>query len=71
MSGHGESLSTVTTDQQHIPYKNKRKKTSDNLITTKETIHETLNPSKREKEDNIPDLEKLVQKKHIHHLKIR
>ena len=35
LSGYGESLSSVTPDQQHIPYNNKRKKTSDTLITKK------------------------------------
>ena len=38
LSGHRESLSSVTPDQQNIPCKNKRKKTSDTLITIKETI---------------------------------
>ena len=35
MSGHGKSLSSVTPDQQHIPRKNKWKKTSDTSITGK------------------------------------
>ena len=32
LSGHGESLSSVTPDILHIPRKNKRKKTPDTLI---------------------------------------
>ena len=32
LSGHRESGSSVTSYQQHIPRKNKRKKTSENLI---------------------------------------
>ena len=57
MSEHGESLSIVTPDQQHIPFNNKRKKTSDTSITGKESIKETVNPSKRAKEDSISDVE--------------
>ena len=38
LSVHRESLSNVTPYQQHIPRNNKIKKTSDTLITTKETI---------------------------------
>ena len=60
MYGHGESLSSVTPDQKRIPYKNKRKKTSGNLIVTKETIQEPVNPSKLSKKDTITDVEKLV-----------
>ena len=35
MYGYGESVSSVTPDKQHIPRQNKRKKTSDTLITGK------------------------------------
>ena len=56
--GHGESLSSVTKDQQHIPSNNKRKKTSDTLIIIKYFIQEIVNPRKRAKEDNITDVEK-------------
>ena len=49
MYRHGEHLSILTLDQQLIPRNNKRKKTSDTLIVTKETIQETVNPSKKEK----------------------
>ena len=38
VSGHGESLSSLTPDQQRITRKNKINKTSDTLIVTKETI---------------------------------
>ena len=35
MFGHGENLSIVTTDQQHIPCKDKGNKTLDSFIVTK------------------------------------
>ena len=49
MSWHGEILSSVTPYQQRIPCKNKRNKSTDALIATKETIQELANPSKRAK----------------------
>ena len=49
MFGHGENLSIVTTDQQHIPCKDKGNKTSDSLIMRKYTIQEPVNPRKRAK----------------------
>ena len=49
LSGHGESLSSVTTYQQRITRKKKIKKTSDSLIMRKDTIQETDNPRKMEK----------------------
>ena len=58
LSGHGEILSSVTSDQQCITRKNKRNKTSDTLITGKESIQESVNTSKRAKEVTIPDVEK-------------
>ena len=58
MSGHVESVSTVTPDKECIPRKNKRKKTSDTLIRRKKSIQEPDNPSKRAKEDSIPDVKK-------------
>ena len=61
MSGHGESVSSVTTDKQRIPRNNKRKKTSKTLITGKESIQEPDNPSKRAKYDSIPDVEKIIK----------
>ena len=63
MSGHVESLSSVTPDQERIPRKNKINKTSYTLITVKESIQEPYNPSKRAKEDSIPDVEKISPKK--------
>ena len=45
LSGHGESLSSVTQDQKRITCNNNKKKTSDTLIMRKETIQEPLNPS--------------------------
>ena len=71
MSGHGESLSSVIPYQQHITRKNKRKKTTDILITEEESIQWPDNPSKGAKEDSITDVEKLVQKKHLYCLEIR
>ena len=62
MSGYGEILSSVTPDQQHIPHKNKKKKTSETYITRKETIQEPIKPSKRTKEDTITDAEKSIPK---------
>ena len=59
MSGHGESVSIVTPDKQRIPRNNKRKKTTDTLITGKESIREIENPKKRAKQDIITDVETL------------
>ena len=70
MSGHGESLSSITPYQKRITSKNKRKKTSESSITKKESIQGSDNPNKMSKGDNIPDVGKLV-KKHPHRLKIR
>ena len=56
--GHRESLLSLITDQQHIPLKNKIKKTSDTLITIRKNTQEPVNPGKRAKEDNIPDVKK-------------
>ena len=71
MSGNGESVSSVTPDKQRIPCNNKRKKTSDNLIKGKEIIQVPYNPSEREKEDIIPDVENNNNHKYLHHLRIR
>ena len=49
MSGHGESLSSITPDKQRIPRKNKRKNTSDTSIKGKESFQEPDSPSKRAK----------------------
>ena len=62
MSGHRESLPSVTPDQQSVPCKNKRRKNVDNFIKIKETIQEPVNPSKRAKEDTIPDVETISPK---------
>ena len=70
MSRYGEILTSVTPDKQRIPRKNKRKKTPYTYIKGKEVIQEPDNPSKRAKDDSIPDVEKLV-KKNLHRLKIR
>ena len=71
MSGHGESVSSELIDKQDTPSKHKRNNTSDTLIKGKEIIQETDKPSKRANEDSIPDVEKIIQKKHLGHLKIR
>ena len=47
LSGHGESLSSVTPDTLCIPRKNKRKKNPDTLIIRKQPIKEPVNPTKR------------------------
>ena len=60
ISGHEESLSIVTPDQHRIHCRNKRKKTSDTVITGKKISQEPDNPSKRSKEDIITDVETLV-----------
>ena len=65
MSWHGASVSSESPDKQRIPHKNKTKNTFDTSIKVKESIQEPENPSKRAKEDSIPD----VEKKHLHHLK--
>ena len=49
MSGHGESVSSITTYKQSIPRKNTRNKTLDTFIKGKESIQEPEYPSKREK----------------------
>ena len=59
---HGEILSVVASDQQRIPCKNKREKSSDALVFTKETIQEPFDPRKRAKEDTITDVEKYCPK---------
>ena len=65
MSGHGEILSSVTTDKQRIPRKKKGNKTPDTFIKGKESIQKPDNPSKRAKESSIPDVEKM-SKKNLH-----
>ena len=49
MSGHGESLSSVTPDKQRITQKNKRKITPDTSIKEKEIIQEPDSPSQGQK----------------------
>ena len=49
MSGHRESLSSVTSDKQHIHRKNKINKTSYTLIKEKDIFQKPDNPSKRAK----------------------
>ena len=61
MSVHGESLSSITPDKRRITRNNKRKKTPDTLIKVKEIIKEPENPSKRTKEDSIPDVENKIK----------
>ena len=39
LSGHGESVSSVASYQQHIPRNNKRKKNSDTLISGKKLFN--------------------------------
>ena len=63
MSGHWASVSNESLDNQRIPCNNKIKKTLDTLIKGKESIQEPYNPSKRSKEDSIPDVEKNNPKK--------
>ena len=58
MSRPGARIMTVLKDKQRTPCKYKRNKTSEFLITGKESIQEPENPSKRTKEDSIPDVEK-------------
>ena len=58
MSGPGASVTTESPEKQRITRMNRRKKTLDTLIKGKEIIQELYNPSKREKEDSIPDEEK-------------
>ena len=71
LSGHRESLSSVTPDQQRTPCKNKRKKTSDTLITWKETIQKPVNPSKKGKMWYYTWCRKIIQEKDLHCLVIR
>ena len=71
MYGNGESLSGVTPYQQRIPRNNKRNKTSDTLITKKETIQGPANPSKRARYYTKPDVEKVVLNKHLGRFGIR
>ena len=58
MSGHGASVSSVTPDKQRTTRKNKRNNTSDTSIKGKYIIQVPDNPSKIQKEDIIPDVEK-------------
>ena len=63
MSGPGSNVSSESPDKQCINCKNERKKTLDNSIKEKESIQELDNPSRREKDDSIPDVEKNNLKK--------
>ena len=54
----GESLVSVTPDQQRIPCKNKINKTPYSSVIRKEPIEDTVNPRKISKEDTVTDLEK-------------
>ena len=56
MSGNGESVSSVTPDKQSIPSQ-EFKKTIRKIWSKKKSIQEPDNPSKRAKEDSIPDEE--------------
>ena len=49
MSGHGSSVSNESPDKQRIPQNNKRKNNLDTSIKGKESIQETYNQSKRQK----------------------
>ena len=49
LSGHGESVSSVTSDRQRIPRYNNKRKNSDTFITGGGSIQEPVNPSKRVK----------------------
>ena len=62
MSRHIEILSSVTSDQQRIPRKNKINKTSDTSVIRKEPIQEPVNPKKRAKDDTITNIEKCCPK---------
>ena len=46
MSVKGESLSSVTPDQQRIPFGNKINKTPASSVLRKEQIRDTFNPRK-------------------------
>ena len=62
MSGHVASVLCESPDKQRITRKNKRRNTSDTLIKGKESIQVPENPSKRAKENSIPDVEKKSKK---------
>ena len=70
MSRPGASVTNVSPGKQHISCKDKRNKTSETLIKGKESIQQPDNPSKRAKEDSIPDEKNLI-KNHLQHLKTR
>ena len=63
MSGQGESLSSVTPDQELIPSQEWKKRTPASLVLRKELILDTFNPRKISQEDTIIDLEKGSQHK--------
>ena len=46
MSGHGESLLSLTPDQQHGTYNNKRNTSLETFIIRKETVQEPANRRK-------------------------
>ena len=62
MSIHGEILTSVLPDKEHIPRKIKRTKISETLIKGKQSIQEPDNPSKRGKEDSIIDEKNIIKK---------
>ena len=67
---HGESITTVSPDKERIPFKDKKEKISENLITGNDTTQEPYNPSKKEKVDSIIDEKNTILKKSLHHVKI-
>ena len=63
MSGQGESLASVTPDQQRITIKNNRKKTPSSYVLRKEPIGYTVSSRKISQEDTVIDEEKGIQHK--------
>ena len=63
MSGLGESLSSVTPDQQLISRKNRINKTPDSSVLRKDPIGYTVKHRKISQEDNVIDPEKGSQHK--------
>ena len=71
LSGKGDGLASVTSDNICITRNNKRKKNPDTSFIRKEPIGEPFNPRKRAKEDTVTDVEKYSLKKHLHIFEIR
>ena len=71
LSEHRESLSSVAPDQKRIRRKDKRNKNFKRFDHEKRNYSRTSKPRFKKKQDIIPYVEKLLQNKLLHCVKIR